>query len=72
MEYFVGDVIAYPMIKDAVFLVKEVIVVPDALGDYKTLLCSKRGEEGIAKIHANNKNITLKWRLPENRTGENL
>tara|TARA_R100001369_G_C3209622_1_gene147667 strand:+ start:115 stop:327 length:213 start_codon:yes stop_codon:yes gene_type:complete len=70
MEYFVGDIIAYPMIKDAVFLVKE--ITPDTSGSDKILLCSKKGEKGIAQIHASNRNITLKWRLPKNRAGENL
>jgi len=70
MEYFIGDMISYPMIKDAVFLVKE--IEPDSSGTDRILLCSKRGEKGIARIRASNRNITLKWRLPKNRTGENL
>jgi hypothetical protein len=69
MEYLVGDVIVYPMIKDAVFLVKE--IEPDSSGTDRILLCSKNGEKGIARIRGSNRNITLKWRLPENRTGEN-
>ncbi len=70
MKYFVGDIITHPMIKEVVFLVKG--ITADAYGDYGTLLCSKSGgESGITKIHTSNQNITLKWRLPENRAGEN-
>lgn len=70
MEYFIGDMISYPMLKGTVFLVKE--IEPDSSGTDKILLCSKSGEEGIARIRASNRNIKLKWRLPKNRTGENL
>ena len=70
MEYFIGDMISYPMIKDAVFLVKEIEL--DSSGTDRILLCSKNGEKGIARIRASNRNITLRWRLPKNRTGENL
>ena len=70
MEYFVGDMISYPMIKGTVFLVKEIEL--DSSGTDRILLCSKNGEKGIARIRASNRNIKLKWRLPKNRTGENL
>jgi len=76
MRYFAGDILSHPMLKGELFLIQDIIHTiaggtPTPEGPPATLLCSKKGSSGITRLHTSDKSITLKWRMPENRTGEN-